>query len=249
MALDKLSAQNIQDFITDFALPAHEFNVIVEDCLPSTNDYLLGLLAQEPNLLQKTAVLAETQTNGRGRYGRNWVSVPGNIMLSLFWPMQCSLDKLYGLSLVVGIAIARVLKANGLDMVQLKWPNDIYWNARKMGGILIETKQNKPGIMDVIIGIGLNIVTMDEYSAQIEQKIVSLESALQRKVNRDKLVAQLLLELNNTLTRFTAAGFNVFIDEWKALDAKINSQTQDMDLFTKLISAEKLLRNDDKNVH
>jgi len=221
------------------------FSVIVEDSLPSTNDYLLDMISKSAEQMTKTAVLAETQTGGKGRQGKQWVSPEGNIYLSVYWPFKCTLEKLYGLSLVVGIAIARVLKANGLADVQLKWPNDIYWQGRKMGGILIETKQNRPGIIDTIIGIGLNIVEMEAYSQEIGQKFVSLESALQHRVYRDKLVAQLLLELDAILNRFTQAGFADFIDEWKTLDAKISSTSTEMDLFAKIINAEKMQTDSD----
>ena len=222
MILQKLSAQEILN-----ALPEQCFNVIVEDCLPSTNDYLLNLASTSPTILPKTAVLAETQTNGKGRQGRNWVSPAGNLYLSLYWPFKCSLEDLYGLSLVVGIAIARVLKNNGLHDVQLKWPNDIYWQNHKMGGILIETKSNKFGVIDTIIGIGLNIVDMSSQSHNIDQKFVSLENALERTISLNLLVPQLLIELNDILTQFTQLGFDAFVAEWQSLDAKIASKSGD----------------------
>lgn len=250
MTVDKLSAPDILRLMASNPVPMHDFAVLVEDCLPSTNDHLLALVAAANEPMPKTALLAETQTAGKGRQGRSWVSVRGNILLSVYWPFQSTLDKLYGLSLVVGIAIARVLKANGLADVQLKWPNDIYWQGHKMGGILIETKQHRPGVIDTIIGIGLNIVEMEEYSAQIGQKFVSLQDALQRKIYRDKLVAQLLLEIDTTLGKFAQAGFAEFIDEWKSLDSKIGSDSQEMDLFAKIINAEKIKHDlDNKSMH
>lgn len=249
MTLDKLSASDILNFLREQKVPAHEFSVIVEDSLHSTNDYLLDLLQKNSGGMPKTAVLAETQTAGKGRQGRTWFSLRGNISMSVFWPFQGQLEKLYGLSLVVGIAVARVLKANGLVDVQLKWPNDIYWHGHKMGGILIETKQNRTGIIDTVIGLGLNIVEMDEYSKQIGQKCASLENAVQHKIYRDKLVAQLLIELDITLTTFTAKGFGDFIEEWQSLDSKIASNSTEMDLFSKIISAEKTLKHDGKFLH
>lgn len=244
----KLSAQEISKMLMAHAIPAQDFRVIVENQLTSTNDHLLDLVTKSINPLPKTALLAEMQTAGKGRQGRSWVSVEGNILLSVYWPFNCTFDKLYGLSLVVGIAIARVLQKNGLYDVQLKWPNDIYWQDRKMGGILIETKQNRPGTIDTIIGIGLNIVDMDQYSAQIGQKCVALESALQHRVYRDKLVAKLLIELDNVLNSFLAEGFSAFINEWKTLDCKIASIHNDEDLMLKVISAEKG-KNSTKKFH
>lgn len=235
-----LSSENIRQILTDNALKADEFNIIVEECLDSSNDYLMKLVTSADTELPKTAVLAITQTGGKGRQGRVWVSAPGNIHLSVYWPFKGTLDSLYGLSLVVGIAIARVLKNIGLTDVQLKWPNDIYWQNRKMGGILIETKQNRAGVIDTIIGIGLNVVDMTAYSEQINQEFVSLQNALQRQVYLDKLVAQLLIELNNILIDFAARGFQPFIAEWKDLDAKIDTNSQELDLLSQILSPEKM---------
>ncbi len=229
MTIKKLSADEILSFIAgqvkdqtwnqDKVLP--KFSIIVADSLVSTNSYLLEQIANGLNLKNKTVLIAENQTGGRGQQGRTWISVPGNILLSFYWQFQGKLTDLSGLSLVVGIAITRVIKANGLYEVKLKWPNDVFWHQRKMGGILIETKQNKSGYIDVVIGIGLNIVAMDEYSAQITQKFVALENALQRKVYRNKLLAQLLVELDIVLTTFALQGFDAFLSEWKSLEIDI----------------------------
>lgn len=227
---EELSAAEIET-----SIPEHCFNIIVENCIPSTNEYLFDLVSKSETILPNTAVLAQTQTGGKGRDGRIWVSPPGNIYLSVYWPFHGNHDALYGLSLVVGIAIARVLKNNGLHDVQLKWPNDIYWQAHKMGGILIETKPNKLGVIDVIIGIGLNVVAMPEQAQKITQKFVSLENALQRKVALNKLVAELLVEINTVLVKFKSCGFSSFVTEWKGLDAQITSKSAvDFNLLDKI---------------
>ncbi len=236
MNFEKLSDQKILNEIN-----TQEFTILVADCLPSTNDHLITMLKSDTAVLNKTVVLAETQTNGKGRQGRTWVSPPGNILLSLYWQFKCNLESLYGLSLVVGIAVARVLQAHGLNDVQLKWPNDIYWQGHKMGGILIETKQSKPGVIDTVIGLGLNIVDLTEYRQDIDQKFVGLENALGRKVSRNTLIANLLDEFNAILMQFSYEGFGDFVSEWKALDAKISSASPvNLDPLAKIMYAEAL---------
>jgi BirA family biotin operon repressor/biotin-[acetyl-CoA-carboxylase] ligase len=236
MTIEKLSIQEILN-----SLPKQSFEVIVEQCITSTNDYLLDLISKRENDLSKIVVLAETQTNGKGRQGRTWISPPGNILMSVYWPFKCNLESLYGLSLVVGIAVARALQASGLSNVQLKWPNDIYWQGHKMGGILIETKQNKSGIIDTVIGLGLNLVDLAEHRHEIDQKAVALENALGCKVSRNKLVADLLNEMNLVLTQFAHEGFGDFVAEWKALDAKITSGTPGkLDALAKIMYADGL---------
>lgn len=216
MALAKLSATEILDLLAECPTFEHDVKIIIGDLLNSTNDYLLQLIGQEVPQ-QKILVLAEKQTSGKGSQGRTWVSPPGNIYMSLYWPFDCTLDKLQGLSLVVGVAVARVLKDIGLAHVKLKWPNDIFWQQRKMGGILIETKQ-RGNQTDTVIGLGLNICDMQAYQSEISQNFVVLEDALQRKVLRNKLIAQLLIELAQVLQQFAAQGFDAFADEWKAFD-------------------------------
>ncbi len=216
MALESLSPTDISNLLAPHSTLAKDLDIILEENLDSTNDYLMSLIAtQSP--ASKVLVLAETQSSGKGRDGRNWVSPPGNIYMSLYWPFKCALEQLYGLSLVVGVAVARVLKANGLSDVKLKWPNDIFWQQRKMGGILIETKQ-RSGNVDAVIGLGLNISDMQAYTMQISQKFVVLEDALQRKVYRNKLIAQLLAELDQILNQFAEHGLDLFVEEWKNFD-------------------------------
>lgn len=236
MTSAKLSEQEILN-----ELKNQEFTILVADCLPSTNDHLMAMLKSDTLLSPKTVILAETQTNGKGRQGRTWVSPPGNILMSVYWQFKCNLESLYGLSLVVGIAVARALQAHGLNDVQLKWPNDIYWQGHKMGGILIETKQNKPGVIDTVIGLGLNIVDLADYRQEIDQKFVALENALGCKVSRNKLVANLLGELNIILMQFASVGFSDFVSEWKLLDAKITSTASGtLDSLAKIMYAEAL---------
>lgn len=216
--LDQINAADILNLLSGAATFNQEIAVIVEESVPSTNDYVFEKIQSGNNITHKTAVIAETQTSGKGRQGRVWVSPPGNIYLSFYWQFNCNLEQLYGLSLTAGIAVARVLQANGLGDVKLKWPNDIFWQGRKMGGILIETKTRSPSVIDTVIGLGLNIHDMANYHDQINQKYVELESALQRKIYRNKLVAQILAELNLVLQQFAENGFDHFVSEWKQFD-------------------------------
>lgn len=194
------------------------FLILEHESLDSTNDCLLNLLKNTTDLRPKTVVIANQQTAGKGRQGRTWVSPPGNIYLSLYWQFSGSLDKLYGLSLVVGIAIANVLKSNGLSDVKLKWPNDIFWQNNKLGGILIETKPGKNNTIDAVIGFGLNIKDVAGYKDQVSQNCVALESILQRAIDKQELIQMLLAELNIVLNTFAEYGFDVFIQQFKELE-------------------------------
>ena len=118
----------------------------------STNQWALNsVLNQYP-----FCVSTENQTAGKGRLGRDWASCEGNLMMS--FADECELDYslLLGLSPFVGLSIVEFLKKYYFLDAKVKWPNDIYFNEYKVGGVLIETKPNK-GCLKVVIGIGLNL--------------------------------------------------------------------------------------------
>ena len=102
---------------------------------------------------------AEHQSAGKGRRGRQWVSPFGsNIYMSILWRFQQDgIACTAGLSLAVGVAVIRALKTYGFNEVGLKWPNDIYCQGKKLGGILIEVSGEADGPCAVIIGLGLNL--------------------------------------------------------------------------------------------
>jgi len=123
------------------------------DSLDSTNTTIKSLPAED-NIL---VCCAETQTKGRGRFGRTWHSPVGeNIYCSVKWPFSKPVLHLSGLSLVIALAVMATLQKLGFHQdIGIKWPNDILWQGKKLAGILIETQGTRE--LQVIIGIGMNI--------------------------------------------------------------------------------------------
>jgi len=119
----------------------------------STNTVLLERSRRE---VQPQLLVAERQSAGRGRLGRDWWSAPGDsLTFSLAWP--CEGWPLEGLSLAVGVALASAIEPEGVRL-RLKWPNDLWLDGRKLGGVLIETAASAGGApRAVVIGIGLNL--------------------------------------------------------------------------------------------
>lgn len=174
--------------------------------------------AADPQLL-----LAEYQTAGRGRRGRAWRSPYGaNLALSLAWSFPAWPPQLSALPLAVGVACARALTALGLCGLRLKWPNDLYVDGRKLGGILIEHRGEAGDSCRVIIGIGLNVAMSGAQAQGIDQPWISLDEALQAqgggRASRNRLAAALAGELVGLLRRFQTAGFAPFAREWAELD-------------------------------
>ena len=140
---------------------------------------------------------AEQQTAGRGRRGRQWVSpFASNLYLSLLRKFDQGAAALEGLSLAVGVAVARALEAAGMPAVQLKWPNDILFDGAKLGGVLLEMIGDAAGPCKVVIGVGLNVVMPAEAARGIDQDWTDIRSvAGSAHPRRNALLAALLNEL------------------------------------------------------
>ncbi|MEF8768104.1 MAG: biotin--[acetyl-CoA-carboxylase] ligase [Candidatus Accumulibacter phosphatis] len=164
-------------------------------------------------------LVADQQTAGRGRRGRSWLSSPeAGLTFSLLWHIPGDMARLAGLSLAVGVAVARSLEACGVAGVGLKWPNDILLDGGKVGGILIELEAT-PGGMLAVIGIGLNL-QMPAVGAEELQEFLHRPAALAQRLSpvpeRHQLLAQLLLDLAAVLDDFSATGFPALRSEWQA---------------------------------
>lgn len=163
--------------------------VITLDTVDSTNSYLL----RNRDLWQPYLVVrALEQTAGRGRYGRNWFSGPGDLTFSMVVP--CESDFPYWvLSLYSGLALYNSLQALGVD-VSVKWPNDILFGNLKCAGILCERSGNSP----VIAGIGININTDDDDSLLPK---VSLTQVLNQQIRVEELFDKIIIDQVNMFRR------------------------------------------------
>lgn len=157
----------------------------------STNNYLLA--AAEAGQASGSVCLAACQTAGRGRRGREWVSPPGgNLYLSLLWRYPTPPARLPSLSIATGLAVAQTLRDLGIKAIQLKWPNDLHWQGRKLGGLLLETRIGTDCI--VVAGIGINGV-VDAVQASIDQPWIDLATVLNTRPDIQALAVRLLNRL------------------------------------------------------
>lgn len=160
--------------------------------------------------------LAEQQTAGRGRRGRQWLSPPGvNLYLSLRWCFGQTPERLPMLGLVTGLAVAEALADCGLRGHGLKWPNDVYYDGEKLGGILLEAVG---ALEQIVIGIGLNVNMQVEAGGGIDQPWTSLRMALGGPVARNTLAAALLNRLVPRLQMFSHLDMAQFRQDWQAWD-------------------------------
>lgn len=188
--------------------------------IDSTNQHLLNKV---DSLESGSVCIAEYQAKGRGRRGREWVSPFGsNLYLSMFWRLDAGMAAAMGLSLVVGVAIVEALEELGLNEVKLKWPNDLYYQDRKLAGILVEMSGQAGGAANLVIGMGLNLM-MAESTEGITQPWASLqEVADNQKIDRNQLAITMIKTLHKSLADYELQGMSGFVERWNRLDNFIN---------------------------
>ena len=193
------------------------FTIDLVDQTGSTNDDLMEKARQgAPGGLVR---VAELQTAGRGRRERSWYSAPGGALtFSVLWVFSSSPRGLSGLPLAVGVSLVRTFQAFNLEGMQLKWPNDLLWQRRKLGGILIESSAGAGGKVSAVIGIGLNLRLSPDVAERIGQPAADLEAA-GLQAGRNELLARVLIDLNDVLERFSREGFAALRPEWERLHA------------------------------
>ncbi len=189
----------------------------VYSVLDSTNRYLM--VGAREGWISGAVCLAEQQTAGRGRQGRSWLTPFGaSLAYSLLWRFAGPPEALSGLSLATGLAVTRVLKRIGVGEVGLKWPNDVWWRGRKLGGILLESG-GSAGDFYVVAGVGLNLALPVEEAVVIDQPWVDLQEILGvEPISRNALAAALISELVETFHDFQQGGFADLAAEWAQFD-------------------------------
>jgi len=184
----------------------------------STNAVLLA--RAEAGAPAGAVVIATRQTAGRGRRGRAWISAPGDsLSFSLLWRFAPGTSPA-GLSLAVGVALARALEKVGAGGTALKWPNDVLLGGKKLAGILIELQPGAPYV--AVIGIGLNL----RLPAVLPDDLRARSAALDYAGDPGGLLAVILTELLAVLENFARDGFAGLRDAWLARHAFADAPIQ-----------------------
>lgn len=199
--------------LADLGAVAEDFAI---EWLPSCDSTNTQLLARaEAGAASGAVIVAATQTAGRGRRGRQWLAAPGDsLTLSLLWRFAPGRVPI-GLSLAVGVAVARALEKVGAGETALKWPNDILLRGRKLGGILVELVSGAPHA--AVIGIGINRRLPAALPPDVRATAAALDEAC--VVTGETLLAALLVELHVALHAFAANGFAALRADWLARHA------------------------------
>jgi BirA family biotin operon repressor/biotin-[acetyl-CoA-carboxylase] ligase len=195
--------------------------------LDSTNNALKKLA--EKGAPEGTVVLAEEQSQGRGRLGRSWSSPFGKgIYLSILLKPPLAPQETQLLTLLAAVAVAKSILLNlpGLA-VGIKWPNDLLIHNRKVCGILTELKAEADLLHYLVIGIGLNVNTRKEdFPADLQSSATSLflENNKQLVLRRHKLAASLLREMDSSYLDYFKSGPGAVISEWKKYNVTLGKE-------------------------
>jgi len=196
----------------------------VLDITDSTNSALQRLPLKQQHA---HAILAESQSNGRGRRARQWFSPAGcNIHLSFGWQFSNGQHQLSTLPLVAAVCACRALSRAGLEGHGIKWPNDVLIENQKLAGVLVEMQAVAGGPATAVIGLGLN-VNMPPKSPEgqqageiIDRRWTDLSTWLKQPgpFCRNTMAALLLDELINGTRQYETDGFSAFQSDWQRLD-------------------------------
>lgn len=229
--IDLLHVDKITAELTDAARSLLT-NIEVLKSLPSTHDYLLDQKKQGAR--SGTVCFAEHQSKGRGRRGRAWMSPFGSgIYFSLLWRFDGGPATLSGLSLALATAVVQALETYGVQPgLTLKWPNDIYWHQRKLGGVLIDVVGEANGASFVVVSVGLNVQLPIHSSSQVNQPIVDVAGITGKVPLRNKIAGLILSNVLVAMTYFAQKGFAGFHEIWQKYDVTFNQSVQ-LDMETR----------------
>jgi BirA family biotin operon repressor/biotin-[acetyl-CoA-carboxylase] ligase len=196
------------------------------DTVKSTNDIALEMAADgEP---EGSVIVAERQTQGRGRFGRKWFSPAGrNLILSLILRPPLAPRRVSQLGITAAVSVAVSLRRLFNLPALIKWPNDIYIGDKKAGGILTELSAELDCIHHAVVGIGVNLnVQKHEIPPSLRRKCTSVRIETGRKCDRIAALAALLNELEERYRRLLNEGFSPIIDEWMDLSLTLGRQIE-----------------------
>ena len=189
-----------------------EWHLSLHEELESTNDYLIELA--NPNVY--CLCVAESQTKGRGRNLKKWQSPKyENIYMSLSFSTNQELKNFSSFSLVSALAVHNVLLKQNI-FTEIKWPNDIYLNKKKIGGILIETfSRDRKNL--IVVGIGLNVFMKN--NTEIEKDWTSLKLEFENiEIDRNKIISGIANEVLLLKSNFEKKGFDDFVKDFNKLN-------------------------------
>ena len=190
------------------------------DSLSSTMDKAMELgLKDSP---EGSLVVAETQTKGRGRLGRHWISPKyKGVYFSLLLRPKIIPQQASVLTILIAVSVTEAIqKITGLSLT-IKWPNDIMLNNKKLGGILLEMNAETDLVKFVVIGVGVNVSSS---KTSLASNATSLDEESQVKIERVNLLQEILRQIELNYLEFCQAGAKNILEKWRKASSTLHSR-------------------------
>ncbi len=183
----------------------------------STNDDAIRLARS--GAPEGTLILADYQTDGRGRFGRRWVAAPKtSVLMSLILRPAIPLEKMGVLNLAASVSVAMAISKTIGMKAMIKWPNDVVVKGRKVAGILVETGLDLNGNPFSALGIGINVnVPADDFPIDLRSKATSLSELTGRYLDRFELIDLFLSEFEPRYKEINSGGWLLLLSEYRRL--------------------------------
>lgn len=217
--LTEFNQQKLKEYLNTIQLGR---NFVYIESVDSTNTQA-KLLAQQ-GATNGTVVLAEHQTNGKGRLGRQWCSPKGaGLWFSILLRPQISPMQISGITLVTGLAVCKAIRKYTKLNALIKWPNDVIIGNKKLCGILTEMSAKTDKIDYVVVGVGINVNTL-EFDEEIAQKATSLKKETGKTINREEFLTVVLGEIEECISLYLSNPNNGISKEYIQLCATLGRQ-------------------------
>jgi BirA family transcriptional regulator, biotin operon repressor / biotin---[acetyl-CoA-carboxylase] ligase len=186
----------------------------------STNT--LAMEAASQGAREGTVIIAETQTGGKGRLGRTWISPRGNLYLSVILRPQIPTHKAPLITLVGAVAVASAIRKLCSVQASIKWPNDILISGKKVAGLLTEMSAEPDRIRHIALGIGVDVnMELQELPPEVRMNTTTLAAEAGATIDRKLLMQQILRDLEHWYRIFLTSEAEV-LKEWEQLNMTIN---------------------------
>jgi BirA family biotin operon repressor/biotin-[acetyl-CoA-carboxylase] ligase len=228
-------------------------NFYVFDTISSTNCKAKQLVLLNED--EGSIILSKIQTQGRGRFDRNWESPEGGVYLSIILRPDCSAEKALLLSIMSGVVISKTVSFYGLNPT-IKWPNDVRVNNKKIAGILIESESILDRMKYVIVGLGINLnLKKENLSEKISEESTSILEETGKQTDYYEFIKKLLNNFYRYYDIFLETKYNIIINEWKnysdTIGKKISYSTNNNQIIGKVIDINEfgslVIKTDKKN--
>lgn len=196
--------------------------------LNSTN---LHLKQNFNNYKKFDIILAEHQSNGYGRFKRQWLDLGGeNIFMSICLKLDGFNENIVGITQFTALILAKTFEIYGIQPT-IKWPNDIHVNGRKISGILAESVIKNSKFEGIVLGLGININSDEKMFDSVSQKVTSLSTEISKKINKDEFIENLVQKFEADYEKLLDNGFSIFKNEYisylNCIDKEISVKNYD----------------------